>query len=122
MPACGIDLSCSLEQSEDNLCISPPPRSRRARKATVHQAALTLAFGASCNTNGVNTAYAILTPLNGLPSLYTINLQTGAATSIGTLGFTNQVYSLAVVTIPAPGAGAMLAMGLLAGARRSRRR
>jgi len=61
-------------------------------------------------------------PLDGLPSLYTINLQTGAATSIGTLGFTKQVYSLAVVTIPAPGAGAMPAMGLLAGARRSRRR
>ncbi len=72
--------------------------------------------------NGVNTAYAILTPANGLPSLYTINLQTGSATSVGALGFTNQVYSLAIATIPAPGAGAMLAMGLLASGGRSRRR
>jgi hypothetical protein len=60
------------------------------------------------SAGGVNTAYALLTPAGGVPSLYTVSLTTGQATLVGALGFTNQVYSLAV--IPAPSAMVPLAM------------
>ena len=70
-------------------------------------------------SGGVDTGYAILTGANGLPSFYTINLTTGAATSVGALGFTNQVYSLAVIPAPATAALAFLPM-LAFGARRRR--
>lgn len=67
---------------------------------------------------GVDTAYALLTPNGGSPSFYTIDLATGQATSVGALGFTDQVYSLAVV--PAPGTVALLAMAGALGGRRRR--
>ncbi len=67
---------------------------------------------------GVDTAFALLTPDGGSPSFYTLNLTTGQATLVGALGFTNQVYSLAV--IPAPGTLAMLGLGGLAAMRRRR--
>jgi hypothetical protein len=66
---------------------------------------------------GVNTAYALL---GDTPGFYSINLSTGAATLIGNLGFTSQVYSLAVVPIPAPAAGLMVGLGALAASRRRR--
>lgn len=66
---------------------------------------------------GVDTAYAILTPIGGLPSFYTIDLSTGSASLVGALGVTNQVYSLAV--IPAPGVIALFgAATILRGVRR----
>ena len=71
-------------------------------------------------TGGVDTGYAILTALNGVPRFYTINLVTGAATLVGPLGFTNQVYSLAVV--PAPGAAMFVALPMAAVCVRRRRR
>lgn len=70
-------------------------------------------------TAGVDTGYAILTAANGLPSFYTINLTTGAASLVGGLGFTNQVYSLAVVPAPAPALLAGISL-LTVGARRRR--
>lgn len=83
---------------------------------------------------GVNTAYAVLdTTIGSSPSLYTINLGTGQATSVGAIGGGfNQVYSLAVrpsaagTFIPEPGTFALLgAVAPAAGAfllRRRRRR
>lgn len=68
---------------------------------------------------GADTAYALLTPPGGAPAFYTINLGTGAATLVGSLGFTNQVYSLAVV--PTPGAALLLAGPLATLALRRRR-
>jgi len=68
---------------------------------------------------GIDTAYALLTPAGGVPSFYTINLSTGQASLVGAVGFTNQVYSLAV--IPAPGAGLILAGSLVVGSLRRRR-
>lgn len=50
---------------------------------------------------GIDTAYAILTPAGGMPSFYTIDLLTGHATLVGSIGADNQVYSLAVVPAPA---------------------
>lgn len=82
---------------------------------------------------GVNTAYAILGPASGVgESLYTINLGSGAATSVGTFGsgFT-QIYSLAArpaaTAVPEPGALALLigggaTLGLSACRRRAARR
>ena len=76
-------------------------------------------FDIFTDSQGIDTAYALLAgPNGGLPGLYTINLTTGAATSVGALGFPNQVYSLAVV--PAPGAASALACALLFAARRRR--
>ncbi len=66
---------------------------------------------------GIDTGYAVMTTGSGT-GFYTINLDTGAATLVGSLGFTNQVYSLAVV--PAP-AGLALFGGALALAARRRR-
>jgi hypothetical protein len=69
---------------------------------------------------GVNTAYAVLDTTTGnAPGLYTINLATGQAMSVGAIGggFT-QVYSLAVrpsqQIIPEPGTIALLAAGGIA--------
>lgn len=75
-------------------------------------------FDIFTSPGGVDIGYAILTPAGGAPTLYTIDLATGAATPAGDLGFTNQVYSLAAVPAPAP-----LALLGLAGlrARRPRR-
>lgn len=76
-------------------------------------------FDIFTSDTGVNTAYAILSGANGVsPSFYTINLTSGAATPVGTLGFTNQIYSLAVV--PAPASLALLAASLVVGTRRRR--
>jgi hypothetical protein len=66
---------------------------------------------------GLNTAYGIFDTTPGsAPGFYTVNLATGAATSVGAIGggFT-QVYSLAVTptasAAPEPGTLALVAMG-----------
>jgi hypothetical protein len=72
-------------------------------------------------TSGANvdTGYAMLSGVNGAsPGLYTVNLTTGASTLVGALGFTNQVYSLAVV--PAPGAAVLAGVSMLGICRRRR--
>lgn len=56
---------------------------------------------------GVDIGYAVMTDAAGATKFYTIDLATGAATAVGALGFTNQVYSLAV--IPSPACLALLA-------------
>ena len=56
---------------------------------------------------GGNTAYALLTASSGIASLYNVNLNTGAATSIGVISQTaaSRPYSLAIVqpAVPEPG-------------------
>lgn len=70
-------------------------------------------FDIFTSAGGVNTAYAILSGANGAaPAFYTINLTTGAATSVGALGFTNQVYSLAIVPTVVPGPAALALLGV----------
>lgn len=71
-------------------------------------------------TSGTNdTGYALLTAPGGSPSFYTIDLATGQASLVGALGFTDQVYSLAVV--PAPGVLGVLGMAAALSGRRGRR-
>ncbi|MFA6045640.1 MAG: DUF4394 domain-containing protein [Phycisphaerales bacterium] len=76
-------------------------------------------FDVYTGPGGVDTGYAILTPAGGAPRFYNINLTTGQATLVGDVGFTNQVYSLAV--IPSPGTAMLLALPLGAGLVRRRR-
>lgn len=77
---------------------------------------------------GGNTAYALLTATSGVASLYTVNLTTGAATSVGAINppaTTARPYSLAIVQPPpVPEPGTLLFGFALAGAcltRRARR-
>lgn len=80
-------------------------------------------FDIFTSDTGDDTAYAILAPANGTPSFYTINLATGAATLVGAVGASagTQVYSLAVVPIPAPGAAVLGLTALLTLSGRRRR-
>lgn len=75
-------------------------------------------FDIFTDAGGIDTAYAILTGLDGLGGFYTIDLATGQASLVGDLGFTNQVYSLAVV--PAPGVLALIGLGMIPAYRRRR--
>ena len=55
---------------------------------------------------GGNTAYALLTATSGIASLYTVNLNTGAATVIGVIGqaAASRPFSLAIPpAVPEPG-------------------
>ncbi len=62
--------------------------------------------------DGTNTAFASLR-VNGVEGLYTINLASGAASFIGTIG-ASQLTGLAVAPLPEPGSAALLAAGGLA--------
>ena len=55
--------------------------------------------------SGGNTAYALLTASSGIASLYTVNLNTGAATSVGVISQTpaTRPFSLAIQPVPEPG-------------------
>ncbi|MBW4673965.1 MAG: DUF4394 domain-containing protein [Desmonostoc geniculatum HA4340-LM1] len=66
--------------------------------------------------NGVNTAFAALTPTSISGSnLYTIDLTTGAATSVGTISGGKRLIGLtAVVPEPNIGLGALLGVGVFA--------
>lgn len=66
--------------------------------------------------NGVNSAFAALTPASTTGSnLYTINLTTGAATSLGTIGTGRRLTGLTSVAVPEPtiGFGAFLGVSVL---------
>ena len=71
---------------------------------------------------GGNTAYALLTASSGIASLYTVNLNTGAATPIGVISQTaaTRPYGLAIQAVPEP--GTMLFGFALAGACLTRKR
>ncbi|KAB8318033.1 DUF4394 domain-containing protein [Tolypothrix campylonemoides VB511288] len=76
--------------------------------------------------NGVNTAVAALTPVNSTGSnLYNINLSTGAATQIGTIGDgSSKIVGVTAQPVPEPTTvlGSLAAGGMLALLRRCRRR
>ena len=72
---------------------------------------------------GGNTAYALLTASSGIASLYTVNLNTGAATAVGVISQTAAIrpYSLAIVQ-PVPEPGTLLFGFALAGVCLTRKR
>ena len=70
-----------------------------------------------------NQAFASLTTPGAASSLFSINLGTGAATSIGAIGSGLQIADIAIQQVPEPGTMALLAAALLGSlAVRSRRR
>lgn len=70
-----------------------------------------------------NQAFASLTAVGGSSSLFSINLGTGAATSIGAIGSGLQIRDIAIQQVPEPGTITLLAAALLGSfAVRSRRR
>jgi hypothetical protein len=87
---------------------------------SINQSAPFVGFDIFTSFAGIDTAYAVLDTTAGTaPGLYTINLSTGAATSVGAIGggFT-QVYSLAVTPTAVPEAGtvSLLLLGALSAA------
>jgi hypothetical protein len=71
---------------------------------------------------GVNFGYFTAAPIvGGTPGLFSVNLETGASTFIGSLG-TGGLRGLAVTTIPEPGTWALLGTGLAAVGVLARRR
>ena len=80
-------------------------------------------FDILSNGLGGNTAYAILTAPSGIASLYTVNLGTGAATSIGVVSqaAASRPFSLAIVQ-PVPEPGTLLFGFALLGASLTRNR
>ena len=69
-------------------------------------------FDIFTSLTGVNTAYALLT-VNNTPGLYTIDLATGNARSLGAVGSGfGQVYSLAIAPVPEPSSVLTLGVGL----------
>lgn len=81
-------------------------------------------FDILSNGVGGNSAYALLTAASGIASLYSVNLNTGAATSIGVISQTagQRPFSLAIVQpVPEPGTllfGLALAVACLTRQRR----
>ena len=70
-----------------------------------------------------NQAFASLTAVGGLSSLFSINLVNGAATQIGQIGNGLQIADIAIQQVPEPGTISLLAIALLGSiAIRSRRR
>jgi hypothetical protein len=68
-----------------------------------------------------NTAFAMLTPpTGGMAQFFTINLATGAATLVGTIGGSLPVADIAAapVAVPEPATMLLIGLGLLAAARR----
>ena len=59
-------------------------------------------FDIFTDISGGNTAYALLTS-GGIPSLYTVNFATGAATSIGAIGATRPFSRAIAQPVPEPG-------------------
>ena len=69
-----------------------------------------------------NQAFASLTAPGGFSSLYGINLATGAASLIGGIGSGLVIRDIAIVQVPEPATGALLAVGLLGLALHARRK
>jgi hypothetical protein len=77
-------------------------------------------------TSGINTAFLVAVGAAGTPamsSFYSVNLGTGAATFVGTVGATERLQGIAVQsTVPEPGTLGLFAGGLALGAALLRRR
>ena len=71
-----------------------------------------LGFDIFTSASGINMAFASLR-VAGAQGLYSVNLDTGAATFIGGIG-RDQLHSLAVATVPEPGSMALTAAAGLA--------
>jgi hypothetical protein len=69
-------------------------------------------FDISTNADGSQTAYAALSVM-GMTSLYTINLSTGAATSVGTIGALNTGETIVGLARPTPTTAPTQAVGEL---------
>ena len=72
--------------------------------------------------NGINTAYfAVMSAGSAMSQLYTVNLETGAASLVGNVGG-RALEGLALTPVPEPGTWALMATGLIALGTVARRR
>ncbi|AFZ25053.1 hypothetical protein Cylst_2860 [Cylindrospermum stagnale PCC 7417] len=123
-PATGTTLY-DIDYISDALFIQNPPNNGTLVQVGLLGIDIDSAAGFDIFTNnGVNTAFAALTPASASgSSLYNINLTTGAATSLGTIGSGNRLIGL-TTAVPEPSIsfGAFLGVGGLALLGRYRRR
>ncbi|MBE9004597.1 DUF4394 domain-containing protein [Fortiea sp. LEGE XX443] len=125
-PATGTTLY-GIDYINDTLVIQNPPNAGTLVEVGSLGVDIDSAAGFDIFTNnGVNTAFAALTPTTTFsPTLYSINLTTGAATSIGSIGSDRRLIGLTTATaaVPEPtfGLGSLIAGGGIALLRRRRR-
>lgn len=123
-PATGTTLY-DIDYVSDALFIQNPPNNGTLLQVGSLGLDIISAAGFDIFTdNGVNTAFAALTPASTSGSnLYTINLATGAATSVGTISSGKRLIGLAAIVpepnaaiVPEPkvGLGALLGVGVFA--------
>lgn len=115
-PATGTTLY-DIDYVSDALFIQNPPNAGTLELVGSLGLDISSAAGFDIFTdNGVNTAFAALTPTSASGSnLYTINLTTGAATSVGSISSDKRLIGLtAIVPEPNVGLGALLGVGVFA--------
>lgn len=126
-PATGTTLY-GIDYINDTLVIQNPPNAGTLVEVGSLGVDIDSAVGFDIFTNnGVNTAFAALTPTTASGSiLYTINLATGAATSLGSIGSDRRLVGLttAIASVPEPtfGLGTLIGVGGVAVLRRRHRR
>lgn len=123
-PATGTTLY-GLDYINDTLVIQNPPNDGTLVEVGSLGVDIDSAAGFDIFTsNGVNTAFAALTPtVTSGSTLYTINLTTGAATSLGTIGTDRRLVGL-TTDVPEPtfGLATVIGAGGIAVLRRRQRR
>ena len=125
-PATGTTLY-DIDSNSDALFIQNPPNNGTLARVGSLGIDIDSTGGFDIFTqNGVNTAVAALTPAGSTGSnLYNINLSTGAATQIGTIGGgSSRIVGVTAQPVPEPTTvlGSLAAGGMLALLRRCRRR
>jgi hypothetical protein len=104
-----------IDSNLDTLVIQNPPNNGTLNTVVGSGLGLDVTNEVGFDISGTSgTAYASFTPTGGISSLYTINLNTGAANQIGVVGNGVVLRGISVAPVPEPSTYAMMGVGLLA--------